>query len=68
MPRKIILALVLFLLLSACAPALTPSPTPVIGRGTPKGQGEGSYTACFVNLSTKCLRNLATFGATTAMQ
>jgi hypothetical protein len=48
MPRKIIFILVLSILLSACAPALTSSPftqhpggAPVIGRGTPEGQGEG---------------------------
>lgn len=41
MPRKIVFVLVLAIILSACTPALTPTPSPVLGRGTPEGQGVG---------------------------
>jgi hypothetical protein len=41
MQRKIIFVLVLVIILSSCLPSQTTTPSPVIGRGTPEGQGEG---------------------------
>jgi len=41
MPRKIVFVIVLAIILSSCAPAQSITPSPVLGRGTPEGQGEG---------------------------